>query len=305
MEHLRDVDVTVAPADAASITARAESIYTLAGSGSVAVVAGVGLRATCGTASGDSVLVQTPERPRGGESVESSLTVLLAGDQGDRRAELGFIDGDAGAFWRIDDGVVRMVVSRSSGVELVSVPDVTVDLTRVHTWAVRLTRRSAEFFLDGESYGAIEATTAALTERLEHRAAFRFVNDAAAVGSATCTVQSWKLLVDGLAAPAWIGNAAAAQTLIAKAEGGRVLFVHATTDSASLRYLMIFDKATAPIDTDVPALTVAIPAGLRSVSVRLDAPGLRLARGVSVALSTTVGTLTLPSAEGFYEVAYT
>ena len=66
MSHqIRNVALTIAPSDATAIPDRAETIFTLVGGGSVAVVADIGLRLSVGSASGDDVLIQTPERVDG------------------------------------------------------------------------------------------------------------------------------------------------------------------------------------------------------------------------------------------------
>jgi len=91
-----------------------------------------------------------------------------------------------------------------------------------------------------------------------------------------------------------------------KASAGVLWSVSCTIDPAdnpsTTRWLMVFDKASAPVDTDVPVFRVPVAGGGNAV---VDFPrGLSLATGVSVALSTTVDDLTLPTAENFFDSEY-
>jgi len=309
MTQIRSIDLATAPVDAASITDRADTIYTLAGGGSVAAVPNVGHRLSVGSASGDAALVQTPERIDSVEWVEAEFTALLSGTQADRQAEFGFIDtNDLGAYIRVDDGVVKLVVQKSSSEEQVTTVSETIDLTRVHTWAVRINaRREAQFFVDGESLGAIQATTAVLTELAALRSGVRLLNPAAAVSTATLDVHRWSVNASELPAPKRIGNAAAANVLVIKDEGGFLYDLHAIVDTNSERYVMVFDKATAPIDTDVPVLRTYIAGGNKGISEHLEegAWPQRFSKGIAVAVSTTIDTLTLPGgAEGFFDAGF-
>lgn len=312
MSHqLRNVDLSVAAVDAAAITDRAEAIYTLAGGGAQAAVAGIGLRLSVGSASGDDVLLQTPERPNGVEWIEASFTALLAGTQAGRRSEFGFIDGNSYAVVRIDDGVVKLVVKRNaSTAEQVATVSETIDLTRVHLWAVRIRdRREAEFFVDGESLGSIQATTGVLLELFALRAGVRLTNPAAAVGSASMDLHKWVINVEQRAEPTRVGNptSTALNLLVAKDEGGFLYDLHVTITTSSARYIMVFDKATDPVNGDTPVTRAYIGTGTFFLAEHLEesAHPNRFAKGIAVAISETSDTLTLPaSAEGYFDVGY-
>jgi hypothetical protein len=313
-EHIqvRSVDLAVAPADAAAITDRAEAIYTLTGGGTVSAVANVGYRLTVSAAASDAVLVQTPERLNKTPEVAACLTGLFTGTQLGRRYEIGFIDGAVGAFFRIDDGVLRLVVRRNTASdELVTVvsSDVVVDVTRVHTWRVVVKRRrEVEFLVDGTSLGSIAATTAVMAQLLEMRAGVQVSNPLAAVGTAGMDVHFWSMEASQLPVPRRKGNptSAAVNTLVVKAEAGFLHDLHVLADTATVRYIMVFDKATTPINGDTPVLRLHIKAASVGVEKHIEEPfAQRFAKGVSVAVSTTVGTLTLPgSPEGYFDAGY-
>ncbi len=311
MTELRSIDLTTAAVDAASITDRAEAIYTQSGGGSNSAVADTGLRASVGSASGDSVLIQTPERHAyGGEWVESRFTALLAGTQLGRIFECGFIDdSDIGAYFRVVDGsTIKLVVEKAAATEQETTIDASgIDLSRVHTYAVRIhSDRRAEFFIDGVSKGSIDATTARLVAKLGLRSAFRLRNPAAATGSANVDVHDWRVLADEYPTPRRALSPSEGTLLVLKATGGRLHALNVLTDSASERFVMVFDKATDPVDTDVPVLRFQIPAGARTFHMEPSARGLRFAKGVAVAVSTAPAALALPGAvEAFIEGAYT
>jgi hypothetical protein len=92
----------------------------------------------------------------------------------------------------------------------------------------------------------------------------------------------------------------------AKASPGVLWSIACTIDPAdnpsTRRWLMVFDKATAPVNTDIPVYKIPVAGGGNTV---VEFPrGMSLATGVSVALSSTVDNLTLPTAENFFEVEY-
>lgn len=307
--QVRSIDLTVAPSDVGSIADRAESISTVAGGGSVSVVSNVGLRMSVGAASGDSVLVQTPERHGGTARHIAQATLLFTGQQLGRQLEVGFIDGVVGAFFRINDGVVRLVVQRNdTDDELLTVvsSEFSIDMVRVHTWAVHINeRREAEFFVDGVSLGAIQATKAVMAQRINMRAGIRVTVPIAAVGTAAVDVHWWSIDAAQLMPPRRVGNAtsAAQNTLIIKDEGGFLHDLHVLVDTASVRYIMLFDLATAPTGGETPVLRLHIKASSVGVDLRIDEPfAMRFAKGITAAVSTTIGTLTLPSGdEGYFD----
>jgi hypothetical protein len=104
----------------------------------------------------------------------------------------------------------------------------------------------------------------------------------------------------------WASTAGvAAETAVAKASAGRFFScdVVLTTPFPTDRWLMIFDKGSAPINADVPVFRARVGGGWASID--LGVYGRVLASGVAVAISTTVDTLTLPGGgEAFFQVGY-
>jgi len=91
---------------------------------------------------------------------------------------------------------------------------------------------------------------------------------------------------------------------VPKATPGRLFKADVINATAGVLYLMVFNKATAPVNTDVPVLRAYVPAS-GAGTIDLGNFGINLAAGVAVALSTTADTLTLAGAnDGFFQAAY-
>ena len=103
----------------------------------------------------------------------------------------------------------------------------------------------------------------------------------------------------------WAATAGTGENLlVAKATPGVLFRVSVLNATAGVLYLMVFDSAIAPINTDVPVLRKHVPASLEA-ELDLGNFGIALGSGVAVALSTTQGELTLAGATaGFFQVAY-
>lgn len=105
----------------------------------------------------------------------------------------------------------------------------------------------------------------------------------------------------------WDVSSASAETnRVSKASEGRVFSAAAVLDPSVLsdRYLMVFNKATAPANNDVPILRALLPAGGQA-SIDLGVYGLAVPDGIAVAVSTTANLLTLPgSGEAYFQVSY-
>lgn len=88
-----------------------------------------------------------------------------------------------------------------------------------------------------------------------------------------------------------------------KASPGWFLSVYVTNKNAALRYFQLHNKATAPVNTDVPIMSIPIDAGSATVPGKLSLPdgvfgqgGRFCSVGVSWAISTTEATLTTATA---------
>jgi hypothetical protein len=80
--------------------------------------------------------------------------------------------------------------------------------------------------------------------------------------------------------------------IVLKASAGRLYRLDALNVGAVALYLLVFDKATAPFNTDVPIWRRRLPAS-GEVSIDFADFGLFGASGLSIAISTTPTTLTL------------
>jgi hypothetical protein len=86
-----------------------------------------------------------------------------------------------------------------------------------------------------------------------------------------------------------INSAATTNAQVVKASPARLMSVAANNINAAARFLKLYDKATAPtLGTDVPVLTIPIPAG-GIVSMSLGAVGVDFSAGLSIAI-TALGT---------------
>lgn len=100
-------------------------------------------------------------------------------------------------------------------------------------------------------------------------------------------------------------GAAATKFLVASTAAGAIFKVDVIMDPTVVgdRYLLVIDKATAPVNTDDPIIRARISGGFASIDLGLY--GHEVTSGVSVAISTTPGLLTLPGAnEGYFQVGY-
>lgn len=86
-----------------------------------------------------------------------------------------------------------------------------------------------------------------------------------------------------------INSAATTNATLLKGGPARLLTVVVNNINAAARFLKLYDKATAPVvGTDVPALTIPIPAGA-VVSVCLGDRGVDFTLGLGIAI-TALGT---------------
>lgn len=107
------------------------------------------------------------------------------------------------------------------------------------------------------------------------------------------------LAATSVGSPSVATSFGAATKAAAKGASGNVVSVAATNVNAAVRYLQLHNKATAPAGTEVPIISVPIPAGSATVpgSLVLDQgffgpSGLNFATGIGWAISTTAGTFT-------------
>lgn len=85
-------------------------------------------------------------------------------------------------------------------------------------------------------------------------------------------------------------SAASTNANLVKNSVGRVFNVYAFNTSASIRYVKLFDKATAPVTgTDVPAKTFLVPAN-GQISIQFAA-GAHFSNGIGFAITTNAADL--------------
>ena len=103
--------------------------------------------------------------------------------------------------------------------------------------------------------------------------------------------------------PLFSKNASGSDTFLVKAGSATLKAVQATNINAAIRYLQIFDKATAPVNTDVPVISVPIPAGSATNASIVEhnetfwgTAGYSFSLGLGVAISTAAASLTTATA---------
>jgi hypothetical protein len=85
--------------------------------------------------------------------------------------------------------------------------------------------------------------------------------------------------------------AASTNPVSVKAGAGQLYGIVATNINAAVRYLKLYNKASAPtVGTDVPVMTIALPGNTAGAGLAIDfANGIAFATGIAAALTTGVG----------------
>jgi hypothetical protein len=106
-------------------------------------------------------------------------------------------------------------------------------------------------------------------------------------------------IASGTYSPTLTANFSTATAGNLKATAGNVFSVVVTNANAAVRYLQLHNKASTPVNPDVPVLSIPIPAGTAAVPSILtlgaetfSMSGVNLATGVSWGISTTLATYT-------------
>jgi len=93
----------------------------------------------------------------------------------------------------------------------------------------------------------------------------------------------------GGATPYKLVSAASTNATSVKASAGQVYMITASNVNAAVRYLKLYNKASAPtVGTDVPVLTFAIPGNTAGAGTNIPVPtvGLNFSTGIAFALTT-------------------
>jgi len=105
-----------------------------------------------------------------------------------------------------------------------------------------------------------------------------------------------RVLDDGTLKRASQTTAFGTAAIVVSTKAGRLYKLRVLNTSASTNYFaQIHDKATAAVDTNVPIWEGQV-AGSTDVDFDFGLAGLHVVNGISVALSTTAGVLTLAGA---------
>lgn len=97
---------------------------------------------------------------------------------------------------------------------------------------------------------------------------------------------------DGVAQDGWtpfrVVSAASTNATSVKASIGEIGFIYAVNLNAAVRYLKLYNKASAPtVGTDTPIATLPIPASATGAGFSLAIPGgVTLGTGIALALTT-------------------
>ena len=103
------------------------------------------------------------------------------------------------------------------------------------------------------------------------------------------------------------GVAAGTAGVIISAKPGRFYRAVVQNGAATAYFVQVFDKATAPVNTDVPIYSKRLPVSGECEIDLTDINGLPVTAGIGIAISSTAGVLTLAVATdiAFRTVVYT
>lgn len=91
--------------------------------------------------------------------------------------------------------------------------------------------------------------------------------------------------------------------ILLKASKGRLYRLDVVNVSATAYYLMVFDKASAPVNADIPIWRRRLPVSTELV-LDLEEFGLACALGIGFAISSTDAALTLAIADDIHFAAH-
>jgi hypothetical protein len=158
-------------------------------------------------------------------------------------------------------------------------------------------------YVTGSAGTAIQVDDAVFTPATSNVAMVGFTADETATdsvnegdgGAARMTLDRKVIVADyahtaGGWTPARLLSAASTNGTSLKASPGQIGFIYAVNLNAAVRYLKIYNKASAPtVGTDVPVLTLPIPASTTGAGFVLPIPiGLELTTGIAYATTTGV-----------------
>jgi hypothetical protein len=87
----------------------------------------------------------------------------------------------------------------------------------------------------------------------------------------------------------FINSTASTNATSVKASAGTVWSILACNTNASVRYLKIYNKASAPtVGTDIPVLTLHLPTG-NNATIPIGSNGVRFTSGIALATTVSAG----------------
>ena len=130
------------------------------------------------------------------------------------------------------------------------------------------------------TFNRVVDTTSFVTAESQNYFSIR--NDAGSVTTPATASNS----VSGINQTYSLNSLATTNANVIKAKSGYVTSIQASNANAAVRYLKIYNKATAPtVGTDIPVAVYALPA---ASSVHFDLEGQRFSNGIAIALTTGV-----------------
>jgi len=101
-----------------------------------------------------------------------------------------------------------------------------------------------------------------------------------------------------------VNSAGVADTFVVSAKPGYLEYAMcANTGTAELWFCLV-DKATAPVNLDIPLAVVAVPAGTNN-TIECGKLGLRCNNGIALCVSTIADAINLPgTTPGFFTAEY-
>lgn len=159
------------------------------------------------------------------------------------------------------------------------------------------TRLSMDGFIFDETAGTALTENDAAAARIDSkRAQVLVVEDATTRGqrqavntSGGASVTPTPHTAGGLT-PNRVISAASTNATSVKASAGQVFTIIAVNTNAAVRYLKLYNKASAPtVGTDTPVLTIPIPGNAAGAGVSIDTGGMGIAFATGIALAITTG----------------
>jgi hypothetical protein len=122
-------------------------------------------------------------------------------------------------------------------------------------------------------------------------AAVTAITNALPAGTNTIGAVTPKPTTSGGLTPYKLISAASTNGSSVKGSAGQVYVIYAVNTNAAVRYLKLYNKASAPtVGTDTPVLTLPIPGNTAGAGFLLNTGGIGIAFATGIALAITTGS---------------